>query len=214
MELLKMNTKELLNLMREEINIINTCKTSVTEEVEHYDYDLKEVIKETVLSKDLIVNNKNNIVNLNNEQIKTSKIYMFKLNKIQSYNDLIDFWIVNNKKIVKHNEKYENYKSEITNLFKVNDIDGKLTNILQEKNIKLTVEFYVNYSQKDIDNISKPFIDCLFYNVSKSDNQIKEINSKILKSENKNEYILFKIESIKKIDLEYSEMLKEYFNQL
>jgi len=213
MELLNMNNTEILNLMKSEISNLSNIKTSIIEEVETFDYNKKEVIIDYIDCSSLIKKAKQEKENYKNEASLVSNVYMFKLNKIESYNDLIDFWIEKNRKFVKHNEKYDYYKKEISKLFNVNNKNGKLTEFLEYKNIKINLEFYVNYRQKDIDNITKPFIDCLFYNVNTDDNNIKEINSKILKSSNKEEYILLKIERIKDLDLDYSLMLKEYFNQ-
>lgn len=214
MELLKMNSKQILELTRNEIRELVNIKTTVLEEIEFYDNNIKEVVKEQVNSYDLISKYKVVKEELEAEKTMVSDVYMFKLNKIESYNDLIDFRIERNRKFVKHNEKYDYYKKEISQVFNENNKNGKLKEFLQIKNIKITLEFYVNYTQKDIDNITKPFIDCLFYNVDTDDNNIKEINSKILKSSNKSEYILIKIESIKKIDIYSSSMLKEYNKNL
>lgn len=213
MELLKMNSKQILELTRNEIRQLINIKTTVLEEIEYYDNNIKEVVKEQVSSFDLISKYKVVKEELEAEKTMVSNVYMLKLNKIESYNDLIDFRIEKNRKFVKHNEKYDCYKKEISKLFNENNKDGKLREFLEIKNIKITLEFYVNYTQKDIDNITKPFIDCLFFNTEVSDNNIKEVNSKILKSSNKSEYVLMKIETIRKIEIDSSTMLKEYFNQ-
>lgn len=213
MELLKMNSKQILELTRNEIRQLINIKTTVLEEIEYYDNNVKEVVKEQVSSFDLISKYKVVKEELEAEKTMVSNVYMLKLNKIESYNDLIDFRIEKNRKFVKHNEKYDCYKKEISKLFNENNKDGKLREFLEIKNIKITLEFYVNYTQKDIDNITKPFIDCLFFNTEVSDNNIKEVNSKILKSSNKSEYVLMKIETIRKIEIDSSTMLKEYFNQ-
>lgn len=210
MELLKMSNQQIVNLMRKEIDVINSLKIPVIEVNKYYDYKNKEEVIDLMSSKELIRLHKEQKSLLDNEEIKYSKVYKFNTNKIESYNDLIDFWIIKNKKIVKHNTKYDNYKKEISKLFNVNNCDGQLKDFLEYNNIKVSLEFYVNYRQKDIDNITKPFIDCLFHNVNVSDNNIKEINSKVLKSESKSEYILFKIETINKKSMEHSFLLNEY----
>ena len=203
-DLVMKESKEILEMIKEEYNKISNIRSTYYEEDFYYNNETKETEIVYTSSYDKIIKAyKEKIENITEEDIE-SRVYTFDVKKIHSYNDLFNLKIINNKVIIKHNDLYEDYKKELSELFDLNNSDGELKKFLLMDNIKICIEFHINYRQKDVDNITKPFIDCLFFNVGISDNRITEIyNSKKIKNEENNEeFIKFKIKKMKREELE------------
>src|SRR5690606_2034792 len=117
--------------------------------------------------------------------------------KIYNYNDLNDFWIekVDGKfiKRIKHNDNYNTYKNEINT--KIENEYKDLLEFLAHKKVRINVAFFINYDQKDLDNLTnglnqvltdilkdnydKAFIDSIFNAAGKSDNCIRKYTSEV-----------------------------------
>lgn len=182
------NGENAMDILREEVLKIHAIQSSCFIDETIYDKEVGKYVTYYIDGYEQIKQAKIEKAILNLPRI-LSKSYCFKVNKIVSYNETFDEM---NKK---HKQSYFDYKEEIKKLFEENDKDGLLTEFLSHKNILLNVEFYVNYSQKDLDNITKPFIDFLFANLkeNKNDNKVKKLYTEIIKSESKEEEIWFNI---------------------
>lgn len=151
-----------------------------------YKVSFSEKLKELIDNKILI----------DEEKEEETKIYKFNVNKIISYNEM--FTISNNKTF--YNEKRKSYENELNKEFKRNNQDFLLGEILKSEKVEIEIDFIINYTQKDIDNITKPFIDILYKSAElKNDNNIQKIISRKTKNEDSNEeFILIKIRKITK----------------
>ena len=152
---------------------------------------------------------------LNNIDKEPSRVYMLKLPKIRSYNELFDLILAKGKKVVQYNDLYLEYTAQILNGLEKIDSQGEIKDYLQSRFLKINIEFFVNYTQKDTDNISKPFYDALCKYGNTSDNKLKSITSfkSFKNNESNDEYILFTIEQITVDEIENSILRNDYIKQ-
>lgn len=192
-DLLNKTAKEMIELMRKEIEEINNMKTVVYEDVYVYNKESKKTEKVSVKSNDLIIKalmdkRKTNL---------TSNKYKFETSDILSYSDANIYHTIrvgnSYKKIVKHSEKYNKYAEEVSKFFNKNNNDGMLEFFLKQEKLMIIIEFNICNIKKDNDNVTKPFIDCLFYNVGENDNNTKRIYSSVKKSYIGKDFIEFQI---------------------
>lgn len=181
-------------------------------ESQAYFYELRFDKEVKGIFKTLFVDKKKeleNIIVLNeSEKDESSEIFLFNLDKIYSYND---FFASSNGKTY-YNSLRDKYKEEIKKEYLKNK--DNIDRFLRMERIEIEIDFIINYRQKDIDNITKPFIDIL-YNVAglKNDNNIyKIISSKSKNLDNNEEYILLRIKKILKKCYEKS-LMDEYLTE-
>lgn len=85
-------------------------------------------------------------------------------------------------------EEYKTYEIEIMYLLPPLEIPlGKL---------RLNVEFGIWNQVTDVDNLLKPFIDCLQKKYQFNDRRIYEIHARKIKTKKKNQYIRFQLTKI------------------
>lgn len=132
---------------------------------------------------------------VNNVDTTPTQVYKIKVDKIMSYNELFDVMVGKGAKNIQYNQKYLNYNKQIYDMLASIDKENTIKDTLNSRFLHIEVEFIVNYRQKDLDNILKPFIDALFKYGGVSDNKIKSIkHSGIYKNEiNNDEYIAFRL---------------------
>lgn len=223
MELSSLTSLEVLELIKLEVLKLKGIPTKVYTEKTGFESDNEvdafELIEESRTRK------YNNFFNTTK---KISKIHKIAVSKIHNYNDMNDLKIIKKAdkyiKVYEKNDTYIKYSNEISkSLENANDI----LEILKESDyIKLNITFFVNYTQKDLDNLEegffnvlvnnykKAFIDSLFNKVQRSDNCVKDIHCKIAKNHESNqEFILLEVESLTQDEIDYSDMLKRFNNQ-
>lgn len=95
-----------------------------------------------------------------------SKTIQIKVDKLLPYHDCYDMRIDSRgKKHFKFTNDYNIYKEQIENQLRKHEeyLREYLPTKKQDiKKLKMKICFYVNYEQKDLDNIMKPFIDIFF----------------------------------------------------
>lgn len=118
---------------------------------------------------------------------------------ILKMNELINEDEIKNNVRFIHNKRYNDYKKYLSGVFKSIDTDGNLKSILNHSFIEIDIHFSITYTQKDIDNIIKPFKDCLFFYANACDNNVKniKINTKVRRSKSKQESISFRARRLK-----------------
>ncbi len=212
-----MSAIEVLKLSRMEINNLIDLDTLVFEEDERdnefFEYnktlerknlkEISKVAKESIFADDF------------NDCKMISKVFKFNVKKILGYNEVhykVD-------KVAYFNTKYKEYRNEIKE-----QIDKDMIPFLNHKNVKIDISFFINYQQKDIDNIEyvidqvfkanykKAFLDSLYSDQNGDDNMIKKINTEIFKSDG-DEFILIKFETLTDKEISQSTLLKEFYNQ-
>jgi len=223
MELINLSSAQIFDLIKKEINEIKGTPSKVFVEKTGFEsdnlVDAYELIEET---KEIKYNN------FFNTTKKISKIHKINVSKIHNYNDMNEVKIIkkDNKyiKVYEKNETYYKYYKEINeSLSNASDILDILTN---SDYIKINLTFFINYTQKDLDNLEegfynvlvnnykKAFIDSIFNKIQRSDNCIKDINSKVCKNyESNDEYILLEVESLTQDEIDFSDMLRRYNSQ-
>lgn len=181
------------------------------QESQDFFYELRFDKEVKGIFKTLFIDKKKELENIiileNNEIEEESDIYEFNVDKIYSFND---FFKVNKNGKTYYNDLRDKYKEEIKKEFNKN---LGIENFLKFEKIQIELDFIINYSQKDIDNITKPFIDIL-YNCAglKNDNNIcKLITTKHKNLESNEESIYVKIKKMNKKDIILS-LSDEYKN--
>lgn len=182
LELLNKTPKEMIELMRKEIDMINSMKVEPMEYVFLENKETKVREKVLVKSSELIIK----ALMEKRQRNVTSRKYSFKCNDVLSYSDanIYKTELTNNgyKKTVKHSQKYNDYAKLVKDFFEDNNKDDMLSYFLKQEKLMIIIEFSLCNIQKDNDNVTKPFIDCLFFNVNRNDNNIKRIYSSVKKS--------------------------------
>lgn len=201
-DLLNKTPEEMMTLIRSEIAIINSIKPVVTEEVYIENKETKRREKIIVKSSDLILK----ALMEKRETNTTSRVYDFEFDDVLSYSEANDYNLVKVKdkfiKTVKHSKKYIEYREEIKEIFEDENFDGMLSYFLKHDRLMLIIEFSLKNIQKDNDNVTKPFVDCLFFNVDKNDNAVKRIYSSVKKSEINKDTVSFQLVKLKHSDWE------------
>ena len=172
---------------------------------------------EVIMSKESYLNIRSYVYDtINNISVEPTKVYELNLEKIHSYNDLFELILSSGKKVVNYNEKYLKYVSEILSGLNNIDDDLNIKRMLKNRFLKIEVDFIINYTQKDLDNISKPFIDTLFKYGNTSDNKIKVLRMyNVYKNKIDNsEKILFKITPLTLDEIEESSLMNERLKQI
>lgn len=184
---------------------------------QRYD-DIAEYLKNDrrTLSYDSYINMRNYVISqLDSIDDSWSKVYRLDVKKIRSYNELFELILSKNVKIVNHNKTYIEYTLEIMNELNRVDIEKELYEILNFKNIKIEIEFFINYTQKDLDNLTKPFLDSLFKYSNSSDNRMKELvySRNIKNIKDNTEYIYIRARRLRFSDVLKSSLENKY-NQI
>lgn len=171
-----------------------------------FDKEVKGIFK---TGFDYKKNELENIIILENkEDYKESEIFEFNLEKIYSFND---FFQVNKSGKTYYNELRDKYKEEIRKEYKRNI---GIENFLKFEKIQIELDFIINYRQKDIDNITKPFIDILYLCAGlKNDNNIcKLITTKHKNLESNEEKIYIRLKKLSKSQI--NDSLMDYYRTL
>lgn len=164
----------------------------------------ENIINSIIKEKDDLIYQVNKLFIENNILNNKSKIFKIELSKILTFNEQHKANYTDNKKNVEYTKEFYNYKQEIFEL--LHNYKNDLIKIINNKNnknnkLKLYIDFQVNNSSKDLDNIFKPFIDVLFMFLGDNynDNQIAQISTnrnKITGTKYNNETIYFYFENI------------------
>lgn len=143
-----------------------------------------------------------------NEGREISDVFDFNVEKIYSFND---FFQVNKQGKTYYNDLRDKYRKEIENEYKRHKV---IENFLRFERIQIELDFIINYSQKDIDNITKPFIDILYSCAGlKNDNNVcRLITTKHKNYESNDESIYVKISKF--ITKDYRFSLRDEFRAL
>lgn len=100
------------------------------------------------------------------EESGFSRTFQLKVSKLLPYHDCYELKIdTRGKKHFYFTPEYNIYKEEIESQLRKfeEDLREYLPTKLEDiKKLKMKICFYVNYEQKDLDNIMKPFIDIFF----------------------------------------------------
>lgn len=208
-DLLNKTPKEMIQLMRKEIEEINNMKSVICEDVYVYNKETKKNEKVTVKCCDLILKALAEKRKTNIASVK----YKFECDEVLSYSDANIYTTKNigNRyiKTVKHSEEYNKYSDKIAKIFNEKDKDGMLSFFLKQEKLMIIIEFNICNIKKDNDNVTKPFIDCLFYNVGKNDNNVKRIYSSVSKSYTGKDYVEFQIVRLSDKDWESGIFIEE-----
>lgn len=155
------DNKDILGISSLLVKEVNKMKRSVD-----YSKRLIEVISNAKIEDDHEINT----------QISKPFKVIFRKTEILTYEKQKEEteW-VNGKPVFKFTKEYEEYKKEIEEQLEkqIDDILDFLPTKKEEYNkIKMKIAFYVNYTQKDLDNIMKPFIDVFFRYISNNDRKL------------------------------------------
>lgn len=193
-----MSSKETIALMRSEIADINSMKTEPVEWVYVKNEETKRVEKTLVRCSDMIINSlsEKRVTNI------TSKKYTFETSYVLPYSEANTYGNVGGKFTVKHTAKYNTYAHDVKRWFDKENGDGMLKYFLSQNKIMIIINFKLVNIQKDLDNVTKPFLDCLFFNVDKNDNRVKRTLSNVEKSHDKHDHIEIQIIKLKEEDWE------------
>lgn len=212
-----MTVKEVNELSRRQLTEMMEIETLVFEEdekdVEFFEFyktierkSLNEIVKEAKEQK----------LNDDFSDVKMfSKVFKFNVKKILGYNEVhykVD-------KVAYFNQKYKDYRNEIKE-----QIQEEMKPFLNHKNVKVDISFFINYNQKDLDNLEyvieqvfkanykKAFLDSLYNDQDGDDNMIRKINTEMFKTDGE-EFILIKFETLTDREVYQSELLREYNKQ-
>lgn len=208
-DLLNKTPKEMIQLMRKEIELINSMKSDVYEDVYIENKETKRREKVMVKSSDLILK----ALSEKNKKNLTSVKYVFEAGDVLSYSDANIYSTKETSngylKTVKHSKQYNEYASKVSEFFNEKNNDGMLEFFLKQEKLMIIIQFNITNIKKDNDNITKPFIDCLFYNVKCNDNNIKRIYSSVKKSYTGKDFIEFQLIKMKESDWESGLFVEE-----
>jgi hypothetical protein len=129
-----------------------------------------------------------------------------------TYSQCNNIFLSKGKKEVKWTNLYWEYRKELFKQLKENNLI-KIPD--QIKFLRIDLEIFISYSQRDADNIEKPFIDRLFEYIGRDDNCIKCITktNAIKVDEKKEEGVYFKITGMNERDFTNSRLSVQYENQ-
>lgn len=212
MELFNKTPSEMLELMKSEIKKITEMKTPILNEQAFIEddimfYDEVEIIKYI----------KEKTIKENWDLARTVGPYKINVEKLETYPNLIDC------RTGKHKPRYAEYIKEVTNQLKKHE---DLIQILKEPNIKISLYFFVNYNQKDLDNLSnamkeainlnfdKSIIDMLYFSTSKDDISLRKYYSEVWKNEqDSSEYFIIEVERQKHSEYHRCDVLSRLMNK-
>lgn len=189
LDLLNMSSKEMIALMRKEIEQIVEMRTEPMEYIYIENKETKEKEKVLVKSSELVLK----ALSDKRQRNVTSKTYKLITDDILSYSEANNYNTSGNKIIVKHTKKYNEYAKIIKDFYDENNKDNLLEYFLKQEKIMIIIEFSLKNIQKDNDNVTKPFLDCLFFNVDKRDNRVKRIYSSVKKSISGKDEVKFQV---------------------
>lgn len=164
------------------------------------------------LNKKEIINNMGEFLinkGYTEEDFKSSESFTFTFNieKVVSYNKVFKATTRNGIFCAVYTQEYFEYKNKIAKLYENIDYLNNLTKFLSKPAIKLTMHFYINDKRKDLDNITKPFLDALFDKAKKinkkaNDNCVFElvVRKKIVYDEEDKIVIKVKVLTIEEIE--------------
>ena len=139
-------------------------------------------------------------------------IYFINMETIM-YSNCLDMFLSKGRKEFKWSKSYCEYSNNLHRLLKEN----KVVRIPEEiKHLHIDLEIMVSYSQRDLDNVEKPFIDNLFNYLKRDDNCLKSLEKvNILKVDEKwQEGYYFKIQGITEEGFTKSRLSTKYENQI
>lgn len=197
MDILKLDSVEILELIRKEIEEIKSIKVPFFvspkgfEDI-HEDYQLFE--EPSILSDKMVDHNlmMKELKASGDEEQRFSEEGVLSVDKIEGYNNLIDN-ITHSK-----TNLYYDYFDKISNQIKQNK---SAIEIMQNSEfIGIELKFYIDNKQKDLDNISYGFDEVFsLFNFTFKENKTKGIIDSISKTSKINDVKIYEINTKKKI---------------